>query len=359
MKKEAKLLLERAVDSLVLSIELFNRPFDRGRVEAVLILLDHGFELLLKASILHRGGRIREPKAKQTIGFDACVGKAFSEGKVRFLSEEQTLQLKSLNSLRDAAQHHFIDIREQLLYIHAQAGLTLFRDIYNTVFKKDLRLELPERVLPISTTPPTDLATLFDSEIKEIKRLLQPGKRRRVEATAKLRALAILEGAMQGENLQPSQYDLQKIGREIQGGKPWSNIFPGVASIEITQKGYGPSIDLRITKKEGMPITLVPEGTPGSTVVAIKRVGELDYYNLGHKQLASKVKLTPNKTTAIIWYLNLKSDLEYCKVITIGKSKFTRYSQKAIERIKKELSKRSIDEIWDQYAQRDKDVGRA
>ena len=31
MKREAKLLLEKACDSLVLSIELFNRPNDRGR----------------------------------------------------------------------------------------------------------------------------------------------------------------------------------------------------------------------------------------------------------------------------------------------------------------------------------------
>lgn len=55
MKKEAKILLEKAVNSLILSVEHFNRPWDQGRVEAVLILLDHAFEMLLKAAILHRG----------------------------------------------------------------------------------------------------------------------------------------------------------------------------------------------------------------------------------------------------------------------------------------------------------------
>jgi len=44
MRKEAKLLLEKSVDSLILSIEMFNRPSDCGRVHAVLILLDHAFE---------------------------------------------------------------------------------------------------------------------------------------------------------------------------------------------------------------------------------------------------------------------------------------------------------------------------
>lgn len=56
MKREARLLLDNALDSLVLSIEQFNRPWDQGRKEAVLIFLDRGFELLLKSAIVHLGG---------------------------------------------------------------------------------------------------------------------------------------------------------------------------------------------------------------------------------------------------------------------------------------------------------------
>ena len=46
MKKRARLLKEKATSSLLLSIEQFNKPFDTGRVEAVLILLDHSLEML-------------------------------------------------------------------------------------------------------------------------------------------------------------------------------------------------------------------------------------------------------------------------------------------------------------------------
>ena len=56
MKREAKLLLNKGCASLLLAIELFNRPYDRGRVAGTLILLDHAFEMLLKAAILHKGG---------------------------------------------------------------------------------------------------------------------------------------------------------------------------------------------------------------------------------------------------------------------------------------------------------------
>jgi hypothetical protein len=54
MKKEAKHLYQKAIDSLTLSIELFNRPNDCGRVHGVLIFIDHSFEMLLKAGILHK-----------------------------------------------------------------------------------------------------------------------------------------------------------------------------------------------------------------------------------------------------------------------------------------------------------------
>ena len=139
MKKEVRLLRRKAVESLVLSIELFNRPSDEARTHGVLILLDHAFEMLLKAAILHRGGRIREPRAKQTIGFDMCVRRSLSDASITFLIDTQALTLQMINSLRDAAQHHLLDISEPLLYIQSQAGLSLFRDLFKTVFGEELK----------------------------------------------------------------------------------------------------------------------------------------------------------------------------------------------------------------------------
>ncbi|MCS6885518.1 MAG: hypothetical protein RMM17_04100 [Acidobacteriota bacterium] len=93
MKQEPKLLLKKAIDSLVLSIELFNRPHDQGRISSTLTLLDHAFEMLMKAAILHRGGRIREKRAKETIGFDACVRRSLNDGRIKYLTEEQAFVL--------------------------------------------------------------------------------------------------------------------------------------------------------------------------------------------------------------------------------------------------------------------------
>ena len=64
------------------------------------MLLDHSFEMLLKAAILHRGGKIRNRGAKNTHGFDTCVRIALSRDGIKFLREEQALILQTINGLR-------------------------------------------------------------------------------------------------------------------------------------------------------------------------------------------------------------------------------------------------------------------
>lgn len=86
MKREPQLLLEKAIVSLVLSVGHFNRPWDRGRHEATLILLDRAFELLMKAALLHRGEKIRESATKNTFGFEKCVNRCVSDAQPSILT---------------------------------------------------------------------------------------------------------------------------------------------------------------------------------------------------------------------------------------------------------------------------------
>ncbi len=345
MRREARLLLDKATDSFLLGIELFNRPQDRGRVSSVLIHIDHGFEMFLKAAIVQTGGVIRDRDAPQTIGFDTCVRRGLSDGQIRFLSEEQALVLQSTNGLRDAAQHYLLDISETQLYLHVQSAVTLFRDLLRTVFKKELSEELPNWVLPISTSPPTDLAAIFDSEVNEILKLLQPKRRRSVEAAAKLRPLAVLESTIRGEKGQPSLSELTRMGKYL-SQRPWTEVFTGVAQIRVVTEGSGLELSIRFTKSEGPPIQIVPEDTPGAFPVAIRRVNELDFYNLSATDLAKRLGLTPPKTIAIVEYLGMRNDPDCYKEFRIGGSHHKRYSQKALPRIRAALEEEDADSIW-------------
>lgn len=354
MRKEVRQLRAKAVNSLVLSIDHFNRPWDRGRTEAVLILLDHSFEMLLKAAIRHRQGKIRRSREKQTIGFEACVRKALTDGDLKFLTEEQALTLQTINGQRDAAQHYLVDMSEHQLYFYAQAGVTLFRDVHDDVFSNKLLLELPERVLPVSTTAPRDLAALFDKEVDEIKELLLPGTRRKMDAIARARSLAVLESTINGDYEQPSDRELAKVCDRLSGGEAWPSVFPGVASVNITAERDGTALNLRLTKNEGTPVKLLKEGEGAGAVVAVRRVNELDYYSLGAVQLAKKVDLTPPKARAVIDHIGIREDDECFKEIRIGKTRHFRYSPKAIQKIKETLTAESVDEIWTRYREKQK-----
>lgn len=343
MKKEVRHLREKAVNALVLAIDHFNRPWGRGRTEAVLILLDHSFEMLLKAAIRQKSGNIRKPREKQTIGFDACVRKALTESKIKFLTEEQALTLQTINGQRDAAQHYLVDLSEHQLYFYAQAGVTLFQDINDSIFEKQLRLELPERVLPISTTAPKDLTALFSKEVEEIKSLLKPRTRKKMDAIAKARSLAVLESAVNGDYQQPSDRDLEKVCKRLSDGEDWTSVFSGVASVNISPEGDGPNIQIRLTKKDGIPVNIVKEGEGGGAAIAIRRVNELDFYSMNFTSLKEKLGVNAHTMHALIEYFGLKESGDFFKEIVLGSQKHKRYSKKAFEKLRDELTESNIE----------------
>ncbi len=337
MRKEVRLLLRKAQDSFLLAVDHFNQIDDRGRSEAVLVLLDRSLELLLKAALLHRGDRIRDNRSSNTIGFDACARRGLS-GEHKFLGENQAIGLQALNGLRDAAQHYLLDLREEQLYMQAMAGVTLFRDIAADVFDRNLVELLPQRALPLSTVAPTDVATLFAHETAEVLKLMQPGTRRRTEAYVRLRPLAILDGNLRGVKSQPTEADLARTAGQLVKGADWQDVFPGAAAVELTTEGSGPTLSLRISKKEGIPVRLVPEGTAGESVVGVKRVSELDFYNLGHNDVAQKLGISAPKLTAIVRVYKLAADPDLAKEIALGGVTATRYSQHMLAKVRSILS---------------------
>lgn len=348
MKREARMLLERSLDSLVLSVERFNCPWDRGRQEVMLLLLDRAFELLMKAAIVHQGGKIRGPGEKETIGHDKCVRVCLTDEKGRCLTNEQALTIQIVNSLRDAAQHYMLEVSEHHLYLYAQAGVTLYGDLLSSVFKWNLKDQIPERVLPVCTSVPKDIQSLVKAEFEDIKGLVGPKSRKMLQARARVRALAVIEASVNGERSQPGEQDLNGLLRKVRSGTSWRELFPGIASLELsTDFSDGVPVTIRITKKEGEAVHLVPEGTPGAMIVSVKRVNELDYYSLGLKDLAEKLGLNQPRTLALVKHLGLQSSSEYFRVLQIGGVTFKRYSAKALDSLHQSLKSVDMAKVWE------------
>jgi len=350
VRKESRTLHAKAVDSLVLAVDHFNRAWDRGRTEAVLILLDRSFELLLKAIIVHRAGgaAIRERgKEGMTLGFDACLRKCLSDAKLKCLDEDDAVALQALNTLRDAAQHYMVELADDHLYVHAQSAVTLFSRLTAGILGRTLADDIPRRILPVCAKVPSGIESMFDIEFADIKRLVAPGSRRRLDAKARLRSMAILQASLDGKKSQPSDGELDRIVKRINKGEDWRAIFPGVATLTIQPDGTGPGLSIRITRNKGEAVRLVQEGDANAAVVAVKRVNETDFYSLGVRELAKKLGKTE---TRLLWFIrreNVQQNPDFFKVITIGKSPFKRYSKPCYEMLRKRLTEIDLDALWE------------
>jgi hypothetical protein len=349
VRKESRTLHAKAVDLLVLAVDHFNRAWDRGRIEAVLILLDRSFELLLKAIIVHRAGgsAIREPgKAGMTLGFDPCLRKCLSDAQLKCLNEDDAVALQALNTLRDAAQHYMVELADDHLYVHAQSAVTLFSRLTEEVFGRPLVNQIPRRILPVCAKVPSGIESMFDIEFADIKRLVSPGSRRRLDAKARLRAMAILQASLDGKRSQHSDGELDQIVKRINKGEDWRAIFPGVTTLTIEPDGTGPGLSIRITRNKGEAVRLVQEGDANAAVVAVRRVNETDFYSLGARDLAKKLG---KNETRLLWFIRrekVQENPDFFKVITIGKSPFKRYSKPCYEMLRERLAEIDLDALW-------------
>lgn len=346
MKKEAKALHGKAVDSLVVGVDHFNGSSERGRTETVLIMIDRAFELLLKAIIVEKDGKIRDKRSNLTIGFDTCLRKCLSEAPIKCLTDDEAVALQNLNSLRDAAQHYLVEVSEDQLYVYAQAAVSLFGKLTKEALGLPLKDAVPERVLPVCAKPPKDLGAVFDAEFADIKAMVAPGSRKRLDAKAKLRSMAVLQASLDGKKAQPSDSELDKIVKRINDGEEWRAIFPGVATLTIDPDPAGPGLSLKITKKEGEAVHLVAEGTPGATVIAVRKIDELGYYSLGFEDLRKKLGINKPRLLLLIKTLDIQGDQNCYKLFKVGKIMSKRYSPAALDKLHKWLQANDIEALW-------------
>jgi hypothetical protein len=184
MRRISGLLKDKAISSLRRATAAFNGVDDDGRQTTVLLHLQHCFEMLLKAALLEKGVAVFNRRKGRAIGFEKCLNLS---GQQLGLAEAEVGILRAIDALRDDEQHYLAEVSEDLLYVHARGAVTLFDEILTANFSERLADNLPERVLPISTSPPRDIQILIDEQFHQVNELLKPGKRRRAEARAKIR----------------------------------------------------------------------------------------------------------------------------------------------------------------------------
>ena len=270
VRRQAKLYLDRATNSIRLAIEHFNRPQDEGRQEAALHFALHAHEMLLKAALIQRKRSIQKRRESKNISVSTALQMLGPEDE-KALTESEVLSLRALSNVRDAAQHSAVRLSEQTLFLQVQTAVTVFDRLLRQEFEVSLADFLPSRVLPISTEPPASLELLIDSEVSQIGRLLEPGRRMSAEAKARLRPLLAIDLAAADENRTATPLEVDRAATRLKESRPWREVMPNLAGLVLDASGGGQTYSVRLTRGTNAPPVKFAETEDESENAAIIR----------------------------------------------------------------------------------------
>ena len=253
------------------------------------------------------------------------------------MDERRTLAV--LNGLRDQAQHHLVDVSEQILYTVAQSTVTLFADVFVRTFGLKLCDFVPSRVLPISTDPPKEINVLMRDEYAQLRALLESAEKDGPLDEPRLRSLVTIDRALQLEDPHVSDEALDTIRNSVKASEDWSAVFAGIAQVKLSSDGVGAKVAIHLTKKDGPAVRILADGeSVDGAAIIVRHVDDTQMYCFSSKELAKKVNLTPPKLLALIEFLKLKEDSRCFKVLSLGKVRSNRYSSVALDRCRAALN---------------------
>lgn len=340
--RDAKTLSNKAICSLRMAMGTFNSYDDDGRVCAVLLHLQHACEMLLKAVLVQRKVKVFDEQTGKSIGFERCLRLCRQDHE---LAEAEAGIMRTIDALRDAEQHWFAKVAEDILYLHTRALITAFDAYLKRSLLLDLHSYIPPRVLPVSTMPPGDFDFLVDREYKLIGELLKPGVRKRDEARARIRSLLAME-ALVAEEVEISEQDINRIEKAIKGGSKLKSVFPRLNTISSAVEGNGPTIKVHFTKKEGAPVKFIGGDDPEGAA-AVRQVDLQKKFHLRANDLAKALKLSAPKSLALRRHLKIDADPNCRHTFEFGKSKFDCFSDNALKKMTTSIDEGvDIEAIW-------------
>jgi hypothetical protein len=323
----------------------FNSYEEDGRITSVLLHLQHAGEMLLKAVLCQNKAKVFDKKTGKSLGFEKCLGLCQTN---HGLTEPEAGVFRAVDRLRDQAQHWFVYVSEDLLYMHTRAMVTAFDAYLKRALDMDLNSHIPPRVLPVSTKPPGDFDFLVDREYKLIAELLKPGKRQRDEARARIRSLLAME-AIVHEGVDIYEGDINRIERAIKDGKTFEEVFPRLNTIGTETAGEGPTITVHFTKKQGAPVQFVAGDDPAGAA-AVREVDLNKKFHLRASDLAKKLDLKEPRSLALRRHLDIDKDPTCCHVFEYGKIKIPCFSDNARNKMKEAMDGGvDMDEVWQNH----------
>ena len=350
--RDARTLKSKAISSLRTGMQSFNSFDEDGRVTTVLLHLQHACEMLLKAVLVQNKAKVFDKLTGRSISFEKCLGLCLAH---QGLTAEEAGVMRAVDSLRDAAQHWYVVVSEDLLYLNTRALITAFDAYLKRSLEDDLVSHIPPRVLPVSSMPPGDFEFLVDREYSLVAELLEPGRRQRDEARARIRSLLAMESIAVDE-VGISERDIDRIEKAVRAGQEMHDVFPRLSTVGTRTDGEGVNLVVHFTKKEGAPVRYIGGDDPGDAA-AVRDLDLQKKFYLGASDLAVKVGLTQPKAKALRAHLMIDEDRNCRHVFEFGTTRISRFSDNAYTRMRDALVNVDIEEIWRNRARQPTAVG--
>ena len=143
------LLLDKSKEAFILSVEIYNKPTIKYRVEGFSFFICNAWELMLKAHIIKKYGNSEiyyKDKPNRTISLSECIKKVFTNSK-----DPLRLNLEKIIELRDTSTH-FVTTEYEMIYIPLfQACLFNFNEKMQQFHNIDMSEIIPQNFLTLTT----------------------------------------------------------------------------------------------------------------------------------------------------------------------------------------------------------------
>jgi len=141
MKRITKKLLDKSTDAFVLSIEIFNKPTIRYRIEGFAFFFVNAWELLNKAKLIEDTKKDlsiyykkRKGQPRKSLSLRDCLKKNFPDE-----NNPVRLNIEKVAEIRDCGTHFLVDELEAVYSGLFQSGVINFLETLKTWFDYDLQ----------------------------------------------------------------------------------------------------------------------------------------------------------------------------------------------------------------------------
>ena len=319
-------LSEASSKAMLSAIDCFNRVFGDYKVETTMMLMSNAWELLAKAVLVKRKKNIYTNRQKtRSICCEDALNKLVHWGE---LTKDQAELLQQIVSLRNRSTHDILpavpeEIQHHLLFF----GCKFFKEVSSKHFPKAAK-KLSHNFLTLSF----DHLTTYSDTVQKLVSKLRRGKKDEKELVWLLeRGIRYVESSDY-----ISQDKFEKLYNRKHKIAPHLKISAHLSTADMVR-----IVPVQAPKNYTADITLRKGGKKlkGSLPVTIKKTNVDEDYPLLTKDVASNLGKNLNFTAKALSVLGIKGNGDYHQAIrTSSKGSIQRYSQSALQKLKKHIS---------------------